>query len=168
MALLITWLPLFYPIGAVAFWVFYRSGSLKRDLWLGLAWPGAVPVIASLSITKRIRAALEQRRTWRIEEQAKHESELLAQEQRFLGYASEGTAQWMTDEVSKEQINSQKTSWHDRRSCRIQVSLCAETKCAKTEEGHSMMSRNYIEHTTKRQLRAVRFVVSVGSRRITH
>lgn len=102
MALLITWLPLLYLIGAVAFWVSYRSGSLKRDLWLGLAWPMALPVIASLSIAKRLRAALEQRRASRILEQAKHESELRAQEQRFMGYASEGTAQWMTDEVPRE------------------------------------------------------------------
>jgi|ERR1700754_1728008 len=110
MALLITWLPLLYVIGAVAFWVSYRSGSVKRDLWLGLAWPIAAPVLASLSITKRMRSALEQRRAWNIQEQAKHESELLAQEQRFIGYASEGTAQWMTDEVPKQQNNSQKTS----------------------------------------------------------
>ncbi|HXQ74171.1 MAG TPA: hypothetical protein VN844_26945 [Pyrinomonadaceae bacterium] len=57
-----------------------------------------------------MRSALEQRRAWNIQEQAKHESELLAQEQRFIGYASEGTAQWMTDEVPKQQNNSQKTS----------------------------------------------------------
>lgn len=106
MALLITWLPLLYPIGAVAFWLTYRSGSLKRDLWLGIAWPMSLPVIASLSITKRTRAALEQRRAGRIQEQARHESELLAQEKRFIGYASEGTAQWMTDEIPKEQNNS--------------------------------------------------------------
>lgn len=110
MALLITWLPLFYFIGAVAFWVTYRSGSLARDLWLGLVWPMSVPVIASLSITRRMRAAVEQRTALRLHEQTRHESELLAQEQRFLGYASEGTAQWMTDEVPKEQNNSQKTS----------------------------------------------------------
>ena len=110
MALFITWFPLLYLVGAVAFWVTYRSGSLKRDLWLGLAWPMAVPVIASLSITKRMRAALEQRSASRLQEQAKQESELLAQEQRFIGYASEGTAQWMTDEVPKEQNNSQQSS----------------------------------------------------------
>lgn len=110
MALLITWLPLLYVIGAVAFWISHRSGSLTRDLWLGLAWPMAVPVIAALSVTRRMRAALEQRRASRIQEQARHESELLAQEQRFIGYASEGTAQWMTDEVPKEQNNSQKTA----------------------------------------------------------
>lgn len=110
MALLITWLPFLYLIGAVAFWVTYRSGSLKRDLWLGLAWPIAVPVIAPLSIAKRVRAALKQRTASRLQEQAQHESELLAQEQRFIGYASEGAAKWMTDEVPKEQNNSQQSS----------------------------------------------------------
>ena len=110
MALFITWFPLFYLIGAVAFWVTYRSGSLKRDLWLGLAWPMAVPVIASLSITKRMRAALQERSVSRLQERARQESELVAQEKRFIGYASEGTAQWMTDEVPNKQNNSQQSS----------------------------------------------------------
>lgn len=70
----------------------------------------AVPVIASLSITRRMRATLEQRSASRLQEQARHESELLAQEQRFIGYASEGIAQWMIDEVSNEQKNSQQSS----------------------------------------------------------
>ncbi len=88
-ALLITFSPLIYIIGAVAFWLSYKSGSLKRDFLLGLAWPIAVPVIAPLSIAKRMRAALEERKALRMQEQARRESELRAQEQRFLGYARE-------------------------------------------------------------------------------
>src|SRR5688500_15737915 len=58
MAWLITFSPLLYILGAVAFWLFYKSGSLKRDFLLGLAWPIAVPVIVPLSIGRRIDAVL--------------------------------------------------------------------------------------------------------------
>lgn len=102
-ALLITLSPLLYIIGAVAFWLSYKSGSLKKDFLLGLAWPIAVPVIAPLSLSRRMRAALEERKALRVQEQERHESELRAQEQRFRGYGAQGTAKWMVDEVPEEQ-----------------------------------------------------------------
>jgi hypothetical protein len=37
-----------------------------------------------------------------VQEQAKHESELRAQEQRFIGYGAQGT-KWMVDEVPEGQ-----------------------------------------------------------------
>lgn len=98
MAWLITFSPLLYLLGAVAFWVSYKSGSLKRDFLLGLAWPIAVPVIAPLAISRRIRAALRERRAWRLQEQAKREIELREQKQRFIDYSAQG-ATWMADEV---------------------------------------------------------------------
>ena len=61
----ITFLPLLYPLGAVTFWLSYRSGSMKRDLLLGLAWPLTVPVVATLSMGNRIRAALKKREALR-------------------------------------------------------------------------------------------------------
>src|SRR5688572_14757267 len=99
MAWLITFSPLLYILGAVAFWLFHKSGSLKRDFLLGLAWPIAVPVIVPLSIGRRIGALLKERRARLVQEQAKRESELQAQEQRFIGYAAQDTPKWMTDEV---------------------------------------------------------------------
>ncbi len=101
-ALLITFSPLIYIIGAVAFWLSYKSGSLKRDFLLGLAWPIAVPVIAPLSIAKRMHAALEERKALRMQEQERRKSELRAQEQRFLGYSARGPAKWMADETPDE------------------------------------------------------------------
>jgi hypothetical protein len=100
--LLITLSPLLYIIGAVAFWLSYKSGSLKRDFLLGLAWPITVPVIAPFSIARRMRAALEERKALRVQEQERRESELRAQEQRFLGYSAQGTAKWMADETPAE------------------------------------------------------------------
>ena len=99
MAWLITFSPLLYILGAVAFWLFHKSESLKRDFLLGLAWPIAVPVIVPRSIGRRIDAVLKERRARRVQEQAKRESELRAQEQRFIGYAAQDTPKWMTDEV---------------------------------------------------------------------
>ena len=96
-------MPLLYVLGAVAFWLSHKSESLKRNFLLGLAWPIAVPVIVPLSIGRRLGAVLKERRAWRVQEQAKRESELQAQEQHFIGYAAQGTAKWMADEVPKVQ-----------------------------------------------------------------
>ena len=100
MVLLILFL---YLIGAVAFWISHKSESLKEDFLMGVAWPFVVPVTASLSTYRRILGALEERRTRRVHEQGRHESELRAQEQRFIGYAAKGTAKWMIDEVPDEE-----------------------------------------------------------------
>jgi hypothetical protein len=99
MAWLITFSPLLYIFGAVAFWLFHKSESLKRDFLLGLMWPITVPVIVPLSIGRRINAVLKERRARRVQEEAKRESELRAQEQPFIGYAAQDTPKWMTDEV---------------------------------------------------------------------
>lgn len=103
MAWLVTWSPLLYLLGAIAFWLSYKSGSLKRDFLMGLAWPIAVPVIAPLSIGRRVRAVLKERKAWRVQEQAQRELELRAQERRFIGYAAQDTAKWMIDEVPEGQ-----------------------------------------------------------------
>ena len=103
MAWLITFSPLLYLLGAVAFWLSHKSGSLKRDFLLGLAWPIVVPVIAPLSIGRRVRAVLKERKARCEQQQAKREAELRAQEQRFIGYAAQDTAKWMTDEVPEVQ-----------------------------------------------------------------
>lgn len=98
MAWFITFSPFLYLLGAVAFWLSYRSGSVKRDFLLGLAWPLVVPLL----IGRRIRSASNEHRALRVQEQAKHESELRAQEQRFIGYGAQGT-KWMVDEVPEGQ-----------------------------------------------------------------
>lgn len=98
-AWLITFSPLLYLLGAVAFWLFHKSESLKRDFLLGLAWPIAVPVIFS----RRADTILKERRARHVLEEAQRESELRAQEQRFIGYAAQDTPKWMTDEVSEVQ-----------------------------------------------------------------
>ena len=103
MAWLITFSPFLYILGAIAFWLFHKSESLKRDFLLGLAWPIAVPVIVPLSIGRRVGAVLKERRARPVLEQAKRESELRAQEQRFSGYAAQDTPRWMADEVSEVQ-----------------------------------------------------------------
>ena len=99
MGWLITFVPFLYVLGAIAFWLAHKSESLKRNFVLGLAWPIAVPVIVPLSIGRRIGAILRERRAWRVLEQAKRESELQAQDQRFIGYTAQETAKWMADEV---------------------------------------------------------------------
>ena len=103
MGWLITFSPLLYVLGALAFWLSHKSGSLKRDFLLGLAWPIVVPVIAPLSIGRRVSAVLKERKALRVQEQAKREFELRAQERRFIGYAAQDTAKWMTDEVPEVQ-----------------------------------------------------------------
>lgn len=102
MGWLITFSPFLYILGAFAFWLTYKSGSLKRDFLLGLVWPITVPVIVPLSIGRRIDAVLKERRAQRVLEQKNRESELRAQEQRFIGYAAQDSPKWMTDDVREE------------------------------------------------------------------
>src|SRR5688572_8211025 len=118
MGWLITFSPLLYVLGAVAFWLSHKSDSLKRDFLLGLAWPIVVPVIVPLSIGRRIGAVLRERRASLLQEQAKRESELQAQEQRFIGYAAQETAKWMADEVPDVQDEKEAESTSSERDGR--------------------------------------------------
>jgi hypothetical protein len=100
---LITFSPLLYILGALAFWLTYKSGSLKRDFLLGLVWPISVPVIVPLSIGRRIDAVLKERQARRVLEESKSESELRAQEQHFISYAAQESPRWMMDDVREGQ-----------------------------------------------------------------
>jgi len=87
-----------YVVGAVMFWSAYKSESLKRDFFLGLAWPVVVPISLALLAAGQIFSVLEERREERAKARARREAELRGQEERFMSYAGAGSAKWLAEE----------------------------------------------------------------------
>lgn len=90
-----------YLVGAVIFWSSHKSESLKLDFLTGLAWPVIAPVEVAMFVSRRVRAALEERRVGREKARADREAELRGREEHFIGYGGEGIAQWMAEDVAE-------------------------------------------------------------------
>lgn len=67
------------------------------------ARPVVVPVMRPSPLAGAYGQCLKERQAWCVPQQEKHEAELRVQEQRFIGYAAQDTAGWMSDEVPERQ-----------------------------------------------------------------